>query len=111
MMRKNMGFASRKEGLYWLPPYWATRGHPHRANRWRRLAERLRRRKPANSLGPRILRLALLSELPSTSLGHYVQVPERFDKPIKIQCDVCGKSWEYRPEDIVLIPTRNFALT
>src|SRR5215469_8251627 len=52
MMRKNMGFASRKEGLYWLPPYWATRGHPHRANRWRRLAERLRRRKPANSLGP-----------------------------------------------------------
>jgi hypothetical protein len=36
-------------------------------------------------------------------LGHYVPV-ERFEKTAKVRCDLCGMSFEYRSDSIVLRP-------
>jgi len=39
----------------------------------------------------------------STFVGYRITVTERFDIPMRIRCDNCGKWFEYDPKDIFFV--------
>jgi len=43
----------------------------------------------------------------STLEGYRIAVAERFDIPMRIRCDNCGKWFEYDPKDIIFVMSVN----